>query len=258
MGWELNRILRGQLDVLGLEHTWTDTGVDGCRLEMNWGFTALMSMVQSCRQHQCFPRFSESCLFYSRLCRRQFVQTSKSKEKKAPKKVSPHFRWETCALSTGPSQDPAASLPFEMSLLTASCPRYLSGLGEGWHTLPLGDSYMPLALLGWEKSDMLLLRCSAGYQVTVKPCFACTFVYFLHSLFLTVNVGICLQIRSPTDSYHFSSYPSKVAQHLWDIISCPTSPSVLPILHILTHLTDLPSSIRFSSSYHLDEKDQGS
>lgn len=233
----------------GTAHTWTDTGVEavGWKWRMDWGFTALMSMVQSCRQHQCFSRFSESCLLFSRLWRRQFVQNSQSEVKRASKKCHPLLGERTCVLSTGPSQDPAASLPFEMSLLTASCPRYLSGLGEGWHTLPLGDSYMPLALLGWEKSDMLLLRCSAGYQVTVKPCFACTFVYFLHSLFLTVNVGICLQIRSPTDSYHFSSYPSKVVQHLWDIISCPTSPSVLPILHILTHLTDLPSSIRFSS-----------
>lgn len=199
MGWELNRILRGQLDVLGLEHTWTDTGVDGCRLEMNWGFTALMSMVQSCQQHQCFPRFSESCLFYSRLCRRQFVQTSKSKEKKAPKKVSPHFRWETCALSTGPSQDPAASLLSEIPLLTATCPMHQSGLGEGWHTPSLGDGYMSLTLLRWEEGSMLLFRCSAGYQMTAKECFACAFANFLHSLFLTVNVGVCLQLRHPTE-----------------------------------------------------------
>ena len=58
---------------------------------------------------------------------------------------------------------------------------------------------MSLTLLRWEEGSMLLFRCSAGYQMTAKECFACAFANFLHSLFLTVNVGVCLQLRHPTE-----------------------------------------------------------
>lgn len=99
---------------------------------------------------------------------------------------------------------------------------------------------------------MLLLRCSAVYQARVKR--RCVFVNFLHSLFLTVNVGVCLQISFPSDPYHFSSCPSKAATSVrHHQLSCLTLISPYPA-H--TRPSDLSSSIRFLPSYHLDEEDQ--